>query len=576
MEPSASLAALLRQHMQRAGYTADRLEKESTVPKSTIVNWTEGRTKRPRDWQPLLLVAAALHLNEQEASTLLIAAGHLPLGTLRPTLHQWFPTITSSTQQRLVKQWMQPEGNSLRSSQGEDSWIGEVEAAFTRFHRPDELVPHAVQRWPAVQERVPFHASTVEAVRSVLRAAITELAMHLPDAATMLRDTYLRADTSALQAVERGLDSSIVQRQRTRALHEVALILAEHNRRAERQARVRRFAVQHPVVGVEPVKTDLVARLRDEIAPPVVVLEGMGGLGKTTLAKLIAQHFVHDDTFVRVLWASAQQVQWDHWNGRQQVLLGQPGDSASIVRQLAHELAIDTHGNLHTLQTEVVAHCTRRPYLVIIDNLETVADMAALAPLIGALAGASRVLITTRDRAIHALPADLPRQYVSLGELDAPTSMQLLRNAAMYTGATAIQTADDAELQRIYAVTGGNPLALWLVAGQVVNVAWHTFLTDLVERCPPGSTSDELYTFLYRRLWEQLSADAQLVLFAMHRCEAGADYALLLVLSDLQHDTCVRAVEELRRYMLLLFDGTTYTIHRLTYTFLRAVIAGWT
>lgn len=28
MEPSASLAALLRQHMQRAGYTADRLAKD--------------------------------------------------------------------------------------------------------------------------------------------------------------------------------------------------------------------------------------------------------------------------------------------------------------------------------------------------------------------------------------------------------------------------------------------------------------------------------------------------------------------------------------------------------------------
>jgi hypothetical protein len=573
MEPPASLAVLLRQHMERVRYTVDRLAKESTVPKPTIVNWLKERTKKPRDWKPVLLVAAALHLNEYDTTTLLHVGGHASLNQLRSDIQA---TVTSSKgrERTLLERWIQVDAKEIVTTP-EDTWIHEVEGALKCYHRADELAHHAIQYWPAVRERITSHTPLVEAARQVLRSAIAKYAKQHPNNALLVREHYLHDASRTFHTLERE-DAPVTQdRQHTQGLHEVALILAEYNRQAERQARLQRFTIRHTVVGTEPLVARVVTRLRDRNAPPIVVLEGMGGLGKTTLAKLIAQHFVHDDTFVRVLWASAQQVQWDQWNGRQHVLHEQAVDPAGIVRQLAHELALDVQGDLHMLQTEVMAQCARRPYLVIIDNLETVADVAALAPFIGALAGASRVLITTRERTARALPADLPRQYVLLNELNAATSLQLLRSAAHYTGATAITTATDMELHRIYAVTGGNPLALWLVAGQAVHVPLDMFLNDLVSRCPPGSTGDELYTFLYRRSWEQLSADAQLVLFAMHRCEAGADYALLRVLSGLQEAVFVRAVEELCRRMLLWFDGTTYTIHRLTYTFLRAVIMGW-
>ncbi len=49
---------------------------------------------------------------------------------------------------------------------------------------------------------------------------------------------------------------------------------------------------------------------------------------------------------------------------------------------------------------------------------------------------------------------------------------------------------------------------------------------------------------------------------------------MLRELSDLQRATFDLAVEELRNRMLLIFDGR-YRVHRLTYTFLRVVVAGW-
>jgi len=457
----------------------------------------------------------------------------------------------------------------------EDPWLHEVEGALKRYHRADELARHPVHRWPAVRERISRNTGPVEAARHVLRAALKELTLAYPTAAAVLHDRYLRGEAIALQSLERGRDASTLHRQRTWAIAELAVVLAQHNRRAERRARLQRFSVNHHVVGVEPLVAHLVARLRDEAAPPVLVLEGMGGLGKTTIATLVARHFVDDDTFARVLWASAQQAQFDHWAGRQYALRPRAIDPVDILRQLAQELAIATPGDPDTLQAEVVARCKGRRSLIVLDNLETVADMAALGLLLGALAGSSRVLITTRDRAPQALPADLPRQYVSLNELDAPTSVQLLRSAATVTGAKALTDAGDDELLRIYQVTGGNPLALWLVAGQATNIPWRTFVDDLIAHCPRASTGYELYDFLYRRSWDQLHDDAKIVLFAMHRCEGGAPYDLLHALSGLAHDAFVAAVDELRRRMLLLFDGTLYTIHRLTYTFVRVVVAGW-
>lgn len=102
MEAPTSLAETLRRFMQRVGYTPDRLAKASTVPKPTIVNWLEGRAKKPRDWQSLLLIAGALDLNEAEASRLLQAARHHPIDVLRLEVHEWLDTITSTTQRRLI------------------------------------------------------------------------------------------------------------------------------------------------------------------------------------------------------------------------------------------------------------------------------------------------------------------------------------------------------------------------------------------------------------------------------------------------------------------------------------------
>jgi hypothetical protein len=151
----------------------------------------------------------------------------------------------------------------------------------------------------------------------------------------------------------------------------------------------------------------------------------------------------------------------------------------------------------------------------------------------------------------------------------------LLRTVAQYASAPELVNAEEFILEQIYSVTGGNPLALWLVAGQAHGIPLRTFVQGLVDHCPHGSKGYELYDYLYRRSWNLLSPSARIVLFGMHRSSAGVDYNLLYKLSRFDRTMFESALEELQNRMLLQFDGYLYTIHRLTHTFLRAGVVEW-
>lgn len=82
MERQNRFAELLAKHMASMGWGMDRLAEASGIPKQTLVGW-HSKGRRPRLWQDLLKVAAALGLNAVQADELLAAAGHPSLERLR-------------------------------------------------------------------------------------------------------------------------------------------------------------------------------------------------------------------------------------------------------------------------------------------------------------------------------------------------------------------------------------------------------------------------------------------------------------------------------------------------------------
>lgn len=104
MQNPFQLADLLSQYIKRSGYTPGQLAKLSGVPKPTIVNWTEGRVRRPRVLADLMRLTAVLHLSEHEASQLLQSAGHPTIAELRRDLEQ----VPDDTLAKLVAHWEEP------------------------------------------------------------------------------------------------------------------------------------------------------------------------------------------------------------------------------------------------------------------------------------------------------------------------------------------------------------------------------------------------------------------------------------------------------------------------------------
>ena len=88
MSNAFAFADVLEKYVVRSGYTTGQLAKLSGVPKPTIVNWLEGRVRRPRGFKDLLRLTAVLHLNEAEATELLNSANQPAIHELRATLVQ--------------------------------------------------------------------------------------------------------------------------------------------------------------------------------------------------------------------------------------------------------------------------------------------------------------------------------------------------------------------------------------------------------------------------------------------------------------------------------------------------------
>jgi len=323
----------------------------------------------------------------------------------------------------------------------------------------------------------------------------------------------------------------------------------------------------HDLFGVAAAQTRLMEALQTTQNPWIVMIDGSGGMGKTTLAselsKLCISHF-HD-----VLWLSAKQEKFDIGRGIE--TLDNPVLSAAmLVDELLTQL--DPTFELGRPDKEkllILAHWFhQKPYLVIIDNLETMADNKALLPTLHHLIRPTKFLLTTRWHEEQDV------FYESLTEWSEEDAILFLRYWGKTQAMPSLVDANAADLTQIYQVVGGNPLALKLVTGRLKTHPLTKVLADL--KRGQSQNGSDFYNYIYRQAWDDLTEDARHVFVLLLHKTDYEDLARLAKLkqnpeklSNVLIELSLRSLIEVRGVGL---DERTYHLHRLTETFLQTQI----
>ena len=468
-------------------------------------------------------------------------------------------------------------------------FVKAVHTVLKRLRRQGDLGHHPLTGLAAVAERrrqagwPETDLGRAAALREVLDEARRRLAETDPDGAALLERRFWQGESVVHLAHEHHVAESTLYARQERAIHGLARVLwvMEQAAHRERKKRQRYLARNIPsptytrLFGFDRLFADLRGLLADPDGPRLISIEGLGGLGKTALAHRLATWAAEEVRFTDIAWITARRQQFTVWQGILDADPPRPTLSfETLVDELSSQIA-EADADRWSPQ-EKQQHLGRllrqKPYLIVVDNLETAADPQELVPRLWAFSGPSRFLLTSR----HSLGRHPGVLCLTLDELGESDSLALMRHEARMRGIVSLAEADETTLHRIYEATGGNPLAIKLVVGQARYLPVERVLERL--RSGAGRRYEDLYRFIYWRSWEMLNDDARRVLLAMPAlAPSGAYWENLQAATGLSDERLDAAIERLVEMSLLQVAGgreTRYTIHQLTYTFILSELLG--
>jgi tetratricopeptide (TPR) repeat protein len=296
----------------------------------------------------------------------------------------------------------------------------------------------------------------------------------------------------------------------------------------------------------------------------VVLISSMGGMGKTSLAREVAEQALDEQDegpgFGAVVWVSDKDRPGT-------VNLGLVLDEVARVldypglAQLAHR----------EKRFEVEQLLRRMQVLLVVDNFETITDSALLEWLLH-LPEPSKALITTREFR-REFRSSWP---VDLHGLTEPEALALIAERLRVLGLEALAPAP-AELLPLIEVTGGNPKALELATGLLKYE--RRSLPEVVAALRAART--DLFDDLFGRAWLLLGGLARQVLLALTLFPADVGRDALETAAGVAGADFEQAVERLEDLSLVdvqrssLSAPVRYTLHPLVRVFARQQMAAW-
>ncbi len=444
------------------------------------------------------------------------------------------------------------------------------------------------QNWPLAHLRIGLEATRNEEAfsslaeggpsaqnRAILSWGLAVLRSVSPEAEDLLRERFEhRRDVLAVANRLNVSESSIYYRQR-QALNQLTDILnslEESSAINWRERMISRLELPSyfKLVGVEQARQALLAALAADSEHFIISIDGLGGMGKTALADQVTRDVVEAMQFDEIAWTTAKQTHLSTL-GRLKVESGRPSLTFPLlIDKLADQFEIPMGSFTSQLQRQKITkqYLRERACLVVIDNLETVADYRSLLPFLRKWTNPSKFLLTSRFRLLDE--ADV--FSLSQKELTAEAAFELIRQEAGRTGFTSLAASDEAELKQIFDAVGGNPLALKLIVGQLKFRSLPRVLSRF-EQDSGEQNRDELFEYIYREIWETLQDDSKMTLLALTQAgTTGFTFEHLVDVSGLNESVVDGCLEKLILLSLVDIGGNLverrYRLHRLTEVFL--------
>ena len=163
----------------------------------------------------------------------------------------------------------------------------------------------------------------------------------------------------------------------------------------------------HELIGRRDEIAKIMSALRQPKTKSVVVVVGLGGMGKTALAREVVNRCEDDGYFEYVVWASfkSELFAGEHITEIESSEYSFDELLSDILRQCIGQMSREDERKTDVTQmapnerlAAIKSQLKKYRVLIVLDNLETIPDGEGLVAKIGEILGQSKLLITSRHR----------------------------------------------------------------------------------------------------------------------------------------------------------------------------------